>query len=220
MKVLIKSTILLICFFASISLFPLSLWDDEFKDIYSKKVKYEAGDSVNIVFSENTLIKYKSQSTTFKSNEQSFKSEDLSGVFDLIPKGSGTTSRNSQENDALSINLSIQGEITKKEGSKLTIYAYKSLTVNNKINIIEVQGIASISDIKAGSIKTTFLREGRLRITTLSESDKTIIGPDDITPDIAAADATGDANQTINLTDQKKRLLLIEFLNKALNIIY
>jgi len=76
-----------------------TLWNDKMSDMYSAKVNFKINESVKIKINEKSVLNYKSTSKTLKSVSIDMKSEDVVGVFELIPEGSIDENKSGQDKD-------------------------------------------------------------------------------------------------------------------------
>lgn len=191
--------------------FSESLWNDNAGDIYTKKVYYRAGDSIKIILNESSVLEYRSNSKANKSYKAEISGGKITGIIDFLPQGSIEENKNSQDNDRLKLNAVIQARVTAIGNNYVTIRGIKDLTVNNKLSRIEIAGDAYLSDIKGNSIESNKLIDSKLRVTTLIDNNINVI---------LDRDLSSDAFQNIAITNEKKKELLLQIINKILNVIF
>ena len=219
MKKIFLVLFLLILFF-SIYIYSISLWDDKAGDIYSKKIFYNVGDSINIIITESSKFEYKSSTKSLKSYNIDISGGELSGIFSFLPKAYIEEDKNSLDNDNLKIESILQGRVLSVSDNYVTIRGTKRIQMNNKISSITITGDAYYSDIVDNSIISNKMINPTLSLTTLLDNQRNIITERDLLTEVLNPDATTDRIETTKLSDAKKREILLNFFNKILNLIF
>jgi hypothetical protein len=209
--------------FILFSLFLLdakSIWDDRAGDIYSRKVYFKEGDSVQIVISENSALEYKSASKSLKNFKVDVKGGEMSGILSFLPAGSIEEAKNGSDNDKLNIKAVISARVEKVNPNSVLLRGIKQITMNNKTSSMEISGEASVKDINGNSILSSKLMSQTLRITTLIDNQNNVITARDLETKVTNPDSTTDRKEEIKLSDAKKRDLLLKYFNKLLNLVF
>lgn len=197
-----------------------SLWIDSAADLYSRKVVYNTGDSIKILIEEETTISYKSDSKALKSYNLNITGGELSGLFSFVPQGNVEENTSSQDKDDFIIINSIQGRITQVDNNYLTISGTKTYTINNKTSKVVIGGVVNIKDVYMNTVRSSNIMDQTLSITTLLDNDNTIITSEDLATVITNPDATSDFQEETQLSEEKKKELLLQYFNKLINVIF
>jgi flagellar L-ring protein FlgH len=197
-----------------------SLWNDNSANIYSNKIKFAVGDTIQILVDEQSVIDYKSDNKTVKSYDINIQGGELTAILNFVPKGNVQESGSAQNKDNLKIQTTIQGRITRIGNNTVTITGSKNLVVNNKSNFVTITGDASFSDVTAKSVLSSKLIDPQISITSLIDNKNQIINTNDIETVTLNPDSTSDKKQETRLKDAKKKELLLNYFNKILNVIF
>jgi flagellar basal body L-ring protein FlgH len=200
-----------------LSSFSDSLWNDKAGGIYNKKVNYNVGDSIQVVLNESSNLEYNSNSRASKSYKVQISGSKISGITDILPQGNIEEDKNSQDIDRIKLNGTLQARVTAVGDNFITIQGIKDIGINNKASRVLITGNAYLQDIKGNSIESNKLIDSSLQITTLIDNNNTIISDKDLIN--KNKDLTGDVKEDISISDQKKRELQLQILNKILNVI-
>jgi len=219
---MIKYFLLLASFSSLTAAFADSLWNDNTANIYSYKINYKVGDSIELNVNEQSAINYKEQSKSTKSINVNIQGGEMTGILSFIPKGNIDENKNSSDNDNLQIRTVLQGRITNIGDGFVTVNASKTITINNRTSSVQLTGEASFSDIIGKKIVSSKLVNPRLTITTLFENKNTVLANNDFTTVITNPDATNDKDKKseTKLNEAKKKELLLNYFNKVLNVIF
>ncbi|MCG8569374.1 MAG: flagellar basal body L-ring protein FlgH [Spirochaetes bacterium] len=222
MKLPLKWTaITILTFLYSISiLFAETLWDNKAGDIYSRNINYKTGDTIKILIEEETAILYKSSTQSLKTYTLDVKGGDFSAVLNFLPQGKVEENKNSQDKDEIKISNFINAQIVNVDNSLLTIEGSKTITLNNKTSTVRLNGRIHINDIINQQVYARDILDQRLTITTLLENQSSIIADNDIISVITNPDSTTDQKEELQLSEIKKRELMLQYVNKILNLIF
>lgn len=215
-----KMYICIIIFFFILSIHSESLWVDEAADIYSKKINYSIGDTIEIRINESSHYEYKATSNALKSFEVAIEGGELKDIFDFLPVADVNENKSIQDSDSFEYQAVMQAGITDISGRILSVQGRKQFQINNKSGTIELSGEASISDIVDNSITSSKLLNPRLRIITLLDNQNTVITGTDIITKILNPDTTGDVIEEEDISEEKKKELILYVFNKILNVIF
>jgi hypothetical protein len=197
-----------------------SLWDDSGKNIYSNKVSYKNGDSVKIIIDEQQKIKYKSSTDSRKADSVSINGGEYSALFNFLPNGTSTETKNGNDEDEFHLNGTIVASITSVNDNTVTLVGRKTLSLNNKTSLMEMSGTANMSSIKSGTIVSSDIQNLSLRVSTLLFNENDIINGDDIVERLRNPDATDDDSTETVISDEKRKEMFLRYVNKLLNVVY
>ena len=194
------------CFF----LCSATLWDDAAGDVYSRKIRYRVNDSIKILIDEKTKLKYTGSSKSLKSTSVNSQGSQVSAVFDVIPSGDINESKESSNKDEFEYTAQLQGRIIDVKDNYVTVSGSKTISVDNKVSRISIHGDVALSDLKGNTVNASDFMDERLEITTAVENAFLPLTDEDF-------DVSSDV---IVLTEEKKRDLLVKYLNKMLNVLF
>lgn len=187
-----------------------NLWDNQAADVYSRKIRYRVNDGVKIRVDEKTKLKYTSSSKSLKTTSVNSQSGELSGVFEVIPSGDVNESKESSSKDEFEYIAELQGRIIDVKDNYVTVSGSKTVSVDNKVSRISIRGDVALNDLKGNNVNASDLMDERLEITTMIENAYFPLTNEDL--DISS--------DSIVLTEEKKRDLLLQYLNKMLNVLF
>ena len=214
------SIVIFFIFFSANLIFCESLWNDNYADIYSKNVSYKVGDSIKILINENQILNYKSSTKSLKTSSIDIKGGEFNAVLNFLPSGNTNESKNSNDSDSFKISATIVARIDEINNNSISISGTKQITLNNKQSSIVINGVVNFKDINSGIVKSDDIQNFTMRISTLLDNPTEIIGITDLNTVILNPDSTTDLREEIQLDDNKKRELYLEFINKLLNLIF
>lgn len=194
------------CFF----LCSATLWDDAAGDIYSRKIRYRVNDSIKIKIDEKTKLKYTGSSKTLKTASINSQGGELAGVFEIVPSADVNESKESSDKDELEYVAELQGRIIDVKDSYVTVSGSKTISIDNKVSRISIRGDIALGDLKGNTVNASDFMDERLEITTAVENAFLPLTDEDF-------DVSSDV---IVLTEEKKRDLLVKYLNKMLNVLF
>ncbi|MBQ1999081.1 MAG: flagellar basal body L-ring protein FlgH [Spirochaetales bacterium] len=194
------------CFF----LCSATLWDDAAGDVYSRKIRYRVNDSIKILIDEKTKLKYTGSSKSLKSTSVNSQGSQVSAVFDVIPSGDINESKESSNKDEFEYTAQLQGRIIDVKDNYVTVSGSKTISVDNKVSRISIHGDVALNNLKGNCVNAADLMDERLEITTAVENAYLPLTDEDL-------DVSSDA---VTLTEEKKRDLLVKYLNKMLNVLF
>jgi hypothetical protein len=212
----------LFCFFSFINIFSDTLWNDNAANIYSYKINYRVGDSIEILVNEQSAYDYKEQSKSIKSYSVNVQGGEMTGILTFIPKGDIQETKNSQDIDNLKIQTVLQGRITAVGNGFVTLNATKTISMNNRMSSVQLTGEASFSDVSGKKIASSKLVNPRFTITTLFDNKNIVLQDKDLEKVLTNPDVTNDKDKKYEtrVTDAKKKELLLNYFNKILNVIF
>lgn len=217
-----KNIFLIIFVLSASQIFCETTWDDKGKDLYSRKIRYRINDSIKIVIDEKSAMEYRSTTKSLKSYNINIKNSEIEGVFDIVPSGSVEENKSAQDKDEVKYTQTIMGQIKEINDGYITVSGKKSVILNNKRSIVEVNGDVAFGDIKGGMIKSSDIMNQTIRIITLIDNLSEIIGEDNVVVQAdLSSDATGDAKKIrYKIDDALRKKLILEYVNKVLNVIF
>lgn len=205
-----RKTFLLCVIFGCFLLCSATLWDNQAGDIYSRKIRYKVNDSVRIQIDERTKLKYTGSSKTLKTMSVNSQSTELSGVFEVIPSGDVNESKDSSNKDEFEYVAELQGRIIDVKDNYVTVSGSKTISIDNKVSRISIRGDVALSNLKGNNVKAADLMDERLEITTAVDNAYLPLTDEDL----------DESSDVVVLTEEKKRDLLVKYLNKMLNVLF
>lgn len=187
-----------------------NLWDNQAADVYSRKIRYKVNDGVKIRVDEKTKLKYTGSSKSLKTTAVNSQSGELSGVFEVIPSGDVNESKESSNKDEFEYVAELQGRIIDVKDNYVTVSGSKTISVDNKLSRISIRGDVALNNLKGNNVDASDLMDESLEITTMIDNAYLPLTSEDL-------DVSSDS---VVLTEEKKRDLLLQYLNKMLNVIF
>ena len=92
----------------------------------------------------------------------------------------------------------------------MTVSGSKTISIDNKVSRISICGDVALSNLKGNNVKAADLMDERLEITTAVDNAYLPLTDEDL-------DVSSDV---VVLTEEKKRDLLVKYLNKMLNVLF
>ena len=138
------------------------------------------------------------------------QSTELSGVFEVIPSGDVNESKDSSNKDEFEYVAELQGRIIDVKDNYVTVSGSKTISIDNKVSRISIRGDVALSNLKGNNVKAADLMDERLEITTAVDNAYLPLTDEDL-------DVSSDV---VVLTEEKKRDLLVKYLNKMLNVLF
>ncbi len=206
-----------------------TLWNDKMSDIYSVKVNFKINDSVKIKINEKSVLNYKSTSKTLKSVSIDMKSEDVVGVFELIPEGSIDENKSGQDKDEFNYSGELQAKITGISDNFITVSGVKNVSINNKNSKVELSGDVGYKDMRGNVVLSSDIMNLSFKITTAIDSTVIPVSTEDFILETKLETTVNENGETVEntvttgkykISDDKKREFLLNYLNKILNVVF
>ncbi len=206
-----------------------TLWNDKMSDIYSVKVNFKINDSVKIKINEKSVLNYKSTSKTLKSVSIDMKSEDVVGVFELIPEGSIDENKSGQDKDEFNYSGELQAKITGISDNFITVSGVKNVSINNKNSKVELSGDVGYKDMRGNVVLSSDIMNLSFKITTAIDSTVIPVSTEDFILETKLETTVNENGETVEntvttgkykISDDKKRDFLLNYLNKILNVVF
>jgi len=206
-----------------------TLWNDKMSDMYSAKVNFKINESVKIKINEKSVLNYKSTSKTLKSVSIDMKSEDVVGVFELIPEGSIDENKSGQDKDEFNYSGELQAKIVGISDNFITISGIKNVSINNKNSRVELSGDVGYKDMRGNVVLSSDIMNLSFKITTAIDSTVFPVLAEDFVLETKLETTVNENGETVEnnvttgkykLSDDKKREFLLNYLNKILNVVF
>ncbi|MBQ1998941.1 MAG: flagellar basal body L-ring protein FlgH, partial [Spirochaetales bacterium] len=165
---------------------------------------------IKIKIDEKTKLKYTGSSKTLKTASINSQGGELAGVFEIVPSADVNESKESSDKDELEYVAELQGRIIDVKDSYVTVSGSKTISIDNKVSRISIRGDIALGDLKGNTVNASDFMDERLEITTAVENAFLPLTDEDF-------DVSSDV---IVLTEEKKRDLLVKYLNKMLNVLF
>lgn len=193
-----------------------SLWVDSGELFLDRKL-LEVGDAITIVFNNATIVKYKTET---ESTATSTITPASSSMMSFLPKvdyfSDSTQMKNVDTTSEGAIEGSITVEVLSVTNNNLVIGGAHTIVVNGDTETISISAIAPQRRIKRGSmIYSTDLINPTIVYKGLSLSKST-----NFTEDNVVIDTDEEGNKTVDLSDEEKNKIIIDFLNKSLQSLF
>jgi len=197
-----------------------SLWDDKAADIYSRRIYFAPGDSVEIIINESTFYQYQSESSTVKNFTVSIDGGDSTGTFEFIPSANGQENQTSRLKDEYKISQVVMGRILAVGQDGLQVSASKEVEINHRKMFLQVEGVVPLSLVDGGRVWFHQMIDPKMSLISMLEDNEQLLSDVDLIYKVLNSDTTGDAVTVTELSDQKKQKLLLDIFNKVLNIVF
>ena len=92
----------------------------------------------------------------------------------------------------------------------VTVSGSKTISIDNKVSRISIRGDVALSNLKGNNVKAADLMDERLEITTAVDNAYLPLTDEDL----------DESSDVVVLTEEKKRDLLVKYLNKMLNVLF
>ncbi len=206
-----------------------TLWKEE-NNIYSKKGIYKVGDTLKIVFDENTLIQYRA-STSDNGKITANSSKANGNLINFLPALGGNDSyqisKKSSTKSSRVFKNKLTVQITKilKNGN-LQISGQHNILINNERESLTISGIVNPSDIKNKKyIYSTDIINPTISYKNYLIQNNIISKKDYVqtyTTNISVVSGVTQRNITVNyeISKNKKNQLILQYLNKILSILF
>lgn len=222
-----------------------SLWDAEHGGYYIPAASLRVGDVVAVQIDIDTAVSFSATRVDDRSMTLEVSGGEATGLLSFLPEAVGSTDSRSEGADE----LSIQGEVVARVQELDTrgmarIEAVRTVQVEEATERIVVTGWLDPLDLlEDRRVQFDRLAEASLRYTSvlpagapvLTDADLTSILPEPVQPleesaavtpgEPAAAPSAPDAQQApsqagYSLTEERKRELLLQYVNQILDIIF
>jgi flagellar basal body L-ring protein FlgH len=220
--------LLLICTLALSSslLSAQSLWDHNFQGYIAGSSAFKVGDIVTLVIDSNLSLNFVSSSKDDKSITFEFSGGDYGGLFSFLPNGRTGGDRSVSGKETYALKTEISARVTQIDPTgKLVLSGTRSIQLEGKQETVTVTGRVDPKVIdSSGRFNFAQLDGARLtfssflqpRTNTLSAADI-----EEIVQELAAEGETAPKTEkTVQLTDRKKRELLLLYLNRLIDVIF
>ena len=205
------------------------LWDEK-NNIYSSKSNYKVGDSVKIIFNENSIIQYKAAASSSKKlNVPGIKG---SGAFvDVLPSVAGSDSFNTAYNAATKSKKVIKNKITAQiisilPNGNLKISGQHTVLINNQKESLSVSGIINPNDIYnkkyiySSDIINPNIQYKNYVVANGGITQRDIVKTYSTNISVVSGVTQRNITAKYSLSDKKKQQFILEQLNKVLSILF
>lgn len=203
-----------------------SLWDDNFQGYIAGSSAYRAGDIVTIVIDSSLSLDFAASSKDDKSITFEFSGGDYGSLFSFLPTGRTGDNRSVSGKGKYSLKTELSASVTEIDPTgKLLVTGTRTVQLEGKRETVTVSGRVDPKVLDAsGRFNFSQLENSRLTYASfLQPSVNTLSSADiqTIVKELAAASGeTPQTETTIQLTDAKKRELLLLYLNRLVDIIF
>lgn len=227
-----------------------SLWDEEFSGYVSQSKKITEGQIITVLIDASTKLAFSSTKAGDKEIILTFSGGETGDLFSFLPEiSSGTTqSRSGEEDFELSTQLAARVREVDNSGMAY-IQGSRSMRIQGAVEAVTITGWLRAEDLNQDhSIHFAKLAESELTFRTFLDSEKQILTPEDIVETLAEAAAEAEAavpageetaetgpaeageetaprassgaGPRYRLSDEKKRELLLQYINNLIDLIF
>jgi flagellar basal body L-ring protein FlgH len=203
-----------------------SLWNDQFQGYISGSSAFRVGDVVTIVIDSSLSLNFSSASKDAKSITFEFSGGEYGGLFSFLPSGRTGDDRsvNGKENYALKTEMAARVTAVDPSG-KLVVSGTRTVQLEGKRQTVTVSGRVDPKALdSSGRFNFSQLDGSRLTFTSLLQPQAATLTTQDIQEIVkqlqAGPNGAATTQTTSQLTDQKKKELLLLYLNRLIDIIF
>ncbi len=203
-----------------------SLWDEQFQGYIAGSSAYRAGDIVTIVIDSSLSLDFTSASKDSKTITFEFSGGDYGGLFSFLPHAKTGDDRSVSGKENYALKTEIAAGITAVDPSgKLVITGTRTVQLGGRQETVTISGRVDPKAVdSSGRFNFTKIEGARLAFTSLLQPQADTLTARDI-QEIVKQLQTGPSGATTTqtttqLTDQKKRELLLLYLNRLIDIIF
>ncbi|MBN2351815.1 MAG: flagellar basal body L-ring protein FlgH [Spirochaetales bacterium] len=203
-----------------------SLWDDQFQGYISGSSAFRAGDIVTIVIDSSLSLNFAAASKNAKSITFEFSGGQYGGLFSFLPNGRTGDDRSVNGKENYSLKTELAAGVTAVDPSgKLLITGTRTVQLGGKREAVTVSGRVDPKAVdSSGRFNFSQIEGSRLTFTSLLQPSAATLTTQDIqeiVKELEAGPSGGPTTQTtVQLTDQKKKELLLLYLNRLVDIIF
>jgi flagellar basal body L-ring protein FlgH len=203
-----------------------SLWDDQFQGYIAGSSAFRAGDIVTIVIDSSLSLNFTSSSKDAKSITFEFSGGEYGGLFSFLPRTRTGDDRSVSGKENYALQTEIAARVTAVDpAGKLVITGTRVVQLDGKQETVTINGRVDPKSVdSSGRFNFAQIEGARLTYTSLLQPQAATLTANDIqsiVKELQAGPAGGTTTQTTNqLTDQKKKELLLLYLNRLIDIIF
>jgi flagellar basal body L-ring protein FlgH len=203
-----------------------SLWDDGFQGYIAGSSAFRAGDIVTIVIDSKTSLDFAASSKDAKSITFEFSGGDYGGLFSFLPAGKTGDERSVSGRQKYALQTEMSARVTQVDPSgKLLITGSRSVQFEGKQETVTVSGRVDPKVVdSSGRFNFSQVENSRLIYTSFLQPQTNTLTSTDIEEVVkelrAAEGAAAKSEKSVQLSDRKKRELLLLYLNRLVDIIF
>jgi hypothetical protein len=207
-----------------------SLWSPGFKGYLSGSRGFAVGDSFVVQIDASSSLSFSSSSNDTKNLTLEFSGGDSGNLFSFLPQLRTGGSRTATGKDTLSLKTQIPVVVTAVDpAGTVQVQGSRTVSIEGKTESVTVSGTVSPNLIdQKGSVSFSRLANARLVYTTFLSSARDVLTQADLVrllapapaaPPGAAATAQPPQN-TLTISDTRKRQLLLQYLNRLIDVVF
>jgi flagellar basal body L-ring protein FlgH len=203
-----------------------SLWDENFQGYIAGSSAFRAGDIVTVVIDSSLSLDFAASSKDDKSITFEFSGGDYGSLFSFLPAGRTGDVRSVSGKEKYALKTELSARVTQIDPTgKLVITGQRIVQFEGKQEIISVSGRVDPKVIdSSGRFNFSQIDGSRLTYTSLLQPAVNTLSAADIQTiikELAAAEGQPPKTETtIQLSDQKKRELLLLYLNRLVDVLF
>ncbi len=206
-----------------------TLWDEK-NSIYSSIANYNVGDTLKIIFNEDSLIQYRASSSS--SQKLSTSGLKSSGSFiDFLPPAGGNDAYSTGSKASTKSKKVIKNKITVQiskilNNGNIQISGQHNILINNQNETISITGIVNPKDIKnkkyvySSDIINPAIVYRNYLVKDFNLTKKDIIQTYSTNISVVSGVTQRNITKQYSLKDKKKQELILQQLNKILSILF
>ncbi len=202
--------VLMALFVATLFVNAKSLWVDS-GELFLDRKPLEPGDAITIVFNNATIVKYKTETESTASSTITPASSSMMSFLPSVDYFSDSTyMKNVDTTSEGALEGSITVQVLSITNNNLVIGGQHTIVVNGDTENISISAVAPQRRIKRGSvIYSTDLINPVIVYKGLSLSKST-----NFTAENVVINTDEEGNISVDLTEEEKNKIIIDFLNK------
>lgn len=203
-----------------------SLWQETFEGYIAGSSVFKAGDIVTIVIDSGFSLDFSSATKDAKSITFEFSGGEYGNLFTFLPQVRTGDDRSVSGKERYSMQTELAARVTEIDPTgKLLVTGTRVVQLSGKAETITVTGRLDPKTIDgSGRVNIAQIENARLTYTGLLDPQIATLTAQDIQEIVKeiSGGETGTVTEqtTIELTDQKKRELILLYLNRLIDIIF
>ncbi|MBN1523524.1 MAG: flagellar basal body L-ring protein FlgH [Spirochaetales bacterium] len=216
---------LTVCFFLSGTAIADSLWEENFNGYIAGSSTLRAGDIVTIIIDSGFSFQFTSSSKDTKSITFEFAGGEYGNLFSFLPTGRSGQDMSLRGGDSYTLEAEISARITQVDQfGKLILLGNKVVQFEGKQETITFSGRIDPKVVDANKqVDFSKVENARLIFTSfLTPAADTITQADieEVVEEITAPDGTVTEKRTTRIRDERKRQLILLYLNRISDIVF
>lgn len=204
-----------------------SLWNLDFPGYISGSASINIGDIVIVEIDSSFSLDFESSSKDSKSITLEFSGGEYGNLFSFLPTAKSGGDRSIKGKESYTLTAQLVGRVTQIDDTgKLFIQGIKSIQFEGKAEAVTISGWVDPQDLnQQRRISFSQIADVRLVFTSFLEPAAALISDADIQRvliEVQAAEEGEEAvtQERIELSEAKRRELILRYLNRLIDIIF